>query len=103
MKKLLISAGLALALSPTALANDRLEAACLADLQSSPLPPDVSLSDLAPACTCLAETEDQASVDLMLATLDQREAGEAVDFPEAVQPIIDACFPADDVSEEDDD
>ena len=82
---------LAAAAAP-AMANDRIEAACLADLQESPLPPETSFEDLAPACTCIAmEASAEQEAD-MIDVLDRRLDGEAAEFPESVAPLFETCF-----------
>jgi len=75
-----------------AMANDRIEAACLADLQESPLPPETTFEDLAPACGCIAAEASDAQVADMINVLDRRSDGENAEFPESVDPLFESCF-----------
>ncbi len=80
------------AVAAPAMANDRIEAACLADLQGSPLPPETTYEDLAPACGCIALGATAEQEAEMIDVLDRRLDGESAEFPESVAPLFESCF-----------
>lgn len=80
------------AFAAPAMANDRIEEACLADLQGSPLPPETTFEELAPACSCIATQATAEQEADMVDVLDRRLEGEAAEFPESVAPLFESCF-----------
>lgn len=84
---------LGLAASP-AMANSRIEADCLKDLRESTLPPETTVEQLEPACSCIAEGVDAQQEADIIEVLDLRLEGQTVQFPDSVAGLFATCFAA---------